>query len=192
MPINFPTTGLTNGQEFSPPGIPGAKYIYNAAKGAWIGTGGTGYTGSTGVGYAGSTGAGYTGAVGYAGSAGVGYTGSAGSGGGSASVSATDVGNATALLTAGAVGTYLFGIGVPPLPVGAGVNSDPGPAYFGLIIPGANLTPSAGGGVFSVAGTVATRFAPQGTWRCLGHAVGAYECLFGYYLYMPTLWVRIT
>jgi hypothetical protein len=37
MPIAFPTTGLTNGQEYSPPGIPGVKYTYNAAKGVWVG-----------------------------------------------------------------------------------------------------------------------------------------------------------
>jgi hypothetical protein len=37
MPIAFPTTGLTNGQEYSPPGITGVKYTYNAAKGVWVG-----------------------------------------------------------------------------------------------------------------------------------------------------------
>jgi hypothetical protein len=37
MPIAFPTTGLTNGQEYSPPGISGVKYTYNAAKQVWVG-----------------------------------------------------------------------------------------------------------------------------------------------------------
>jgi hypothetical protein len=37
MPIAFPTTGLTDGQEYSPPGITGVKYTYNAAKQVWVG-----------------------------------------------------------------------------------------------------------------------------------------------------------
>jgi hypothetical protein len=94
MPINFPTDKLTNGDVFLPPGIPGAKYVYNDAKKAWIGTGGTGYTGSTGLpgepgspGFVGSTGfvgsvgfVGSQGIIGYTGSIGAGYTGSAGVG----------------------------------------------------------------------------------------------------------------
>jgi hypothetical protein len=119
-------------------------------------------------------------------------SGSSGAPSSNASVSATDVGNATAALTAGAVGTYLFGVGVPPLPAGAGgVFPDPGPATFGLVIPGANLIPSAGGGVQSFA-SVGTRFNPQGTWRCMGHAVGVLGDDGNGYRYVPTLWVRIT
>jgi len=73
MPIAFPTTALTDGQEYTPPGISGAKYVYNAAKNAWIGTGGTG------PGFVGSTG--FVGSVGFVGSRGIiGYTGSAGDG----------------------------------------------------------------------------------------------------------------
>jgi hypothetical protein len=38
----------------------------------------------------------------------------------------------------------------------------------------------------------ATRYIPQGTWRCLGHSVGVISCCGGFYIYMPTLWLRIT
>jgi hypothetical protein len=37
MSIAFPTTGLTDGQEYTPPAIPGVKYTYNLAKGVWVG-----------------------------------------------------------------------------------------------------------------------------------------------------------
>jgi hypothetical protein len=47
MPIAFPTTGLTNGQEYSPPGITGVKYTYNAAKQVWVGAAASSGTGST-------------------------------------------------------------------------------------------------------------------------------------------------
>jgi hypothetical protein len=136
MPINFPTDKLTNGDVFLPLGIPGAKYVYNAAKNAWIGTGGTGYTGSTGLpgepgspGFVGSTGfvgsqgiLGYTGSigVGYAGSVSTvaGYTGSAGSG---SSVTSAAVGTAIAGLAAGDIGTYVYA--VPNLIAAPGINA---------------------------------------------------------------------
>jgi hypothetical protein len=37
MPIEFPKNGLTTGREYTPPGIPGVKYTYNAAKQVWTG-----------------------------------------------------------------------------------------------------------------------------------------------------------
>jgi hypothetical protein len=37
MPIAFPTTGLTNGQEYTPAGITGVKYTYDATLQAWVG-----------------------------------------------------------------------------------------------------------------------------------------------------------
>jgi hypothetical protein len=135
MSIAFPTNGLTNGQKYTPPGIPGTTYTYDATRRVWVGAGDSnypaiaailggvklgytgsvganGFTGSAGAGFTGSAGAGFTGSAGtngFTGSAGTnGFTGSAGTNGFTGSAGAGFTGSAGTNGFTGSAGTNGF------------------------------------------------------------------------------------